>query len=110
LKTKRLTLLTPLSLDSPEPAIGGKGRRRSIPAPRNLRAAECLSKLAAEATALTDADWLMLKPHAGWASETFRDGITQAARAVGFQNKITDLRSYVEHLLHILAQPQSIAA
>lgn len=78
--------------------------------PRNARASDCLSKLAAEAIALTDEDWLQLKPHAGWASETFRDGITQAARAVGFQNKITDLHSYVQHLLHVLTQTQSIAA
>ena len=55
--------------------------------PRNLRAAECLSKLAAEAAALTEEDWLQLKPHAGWASETFRDAITQTARAVGFQKR-----------------------
>ena len=78
--------------------------------PRNARAADCLTKLATEATMLTDADWLQLKPYAGWASETFRDGITQAARAVGFQNKITDLHSYVQHLLHVLSQTQSVAA
>jgi hypothetical protein len=78
--------------------------------PRNARATDCLTKLATDATELTDEDWLQLKPHAGWASETFRDGITQAARAVGFQNKITNLHTYVLHLLHVLSQTQSIAA
>src|SRR5450432_3314606 len=70
--------------------------------PRNVRAADCLTKLAADASTLTDSDWLQLKPHAGWASETFRDAITQAARAAGFRMKIADLHSYVEHLLEVL--------
>ena len=71
---------------------------------------DCLSKLAINASTLTDSDWLQLKPHAGWASERFRDAITRAARAVGFQKKITDLHSYVEHLLGVLSEPQSSVA
>jgi hypothetical protein len=78
--------------------------------PRNARAADRLAKLAADANTLTDDDWLLLKPNAGWASERFRGAITQAARAVGFQKKITDLHSYVQHLLDVLSQPQSVAA
>jgi hypothetical protein len=78
--------------------------------PRNVRAEDCLSKLAADAASLTDDDWQRLKPHAGWASETFRDGITQAARSVGFQNKITNLNSYIERLLDVLSQSQSNVA
>lgn len=78
--------------------------------PRNARAADCLSKLADEATMLTDEDWLLLKPSAGWASETFRNAITEAARAVGFRNKIMNLPSYVQHLLYVLSQSQSVAA
>ncbi len=77
---------------------------------RNTRAADCLAKLAADVSTLTDSDWLLLKPHAGWASERFRNAITQAARSVGFQNKITDLHSYVVHLLEVLSQSESIAA
>jgi len=78
--------------------------------PRNLRAAESLSKLAADASNLNDGDWLQLKPHAGWASETFRDAITESARAVGFQKKITNLHSYAQHLMDVLSKSKSIAA
>ncbi len=78
--------------------------------PRNLRAVDCLTKLATDATALTDDDWLKLKPHAGWASESFRGAITESARAAGFQKKITDLHSYVQHLLNVLSESNSIAA
>ena len=78
--------------------------------PRNVRAADCLSKLAVEASTLTDSDWQRLKPHAGWASETFRDGITMAARAVGFRMKIADLHTYVDHLLEVLSKSDSVAA
>jgi hypothetical protein len=77
---------------------------------RNVRAVDCLTKLAADAASLSDDDWQRLKPHAGWACERFRDAITQAARAVGFQKKISDLHSYVAHLLEVLAQSQSVAA
>lgn len=78
--------------------------------PRNVRAVDCLTKLAADAAALTDDDWLKLKPHAGWASEHFREAISESARAVGFQKKIINLHSYVQHLMDVLSKSKSIAA
>jgi hypothetical protein len=77
--------------------------------PRNARAAECLAKLAIDATALSDGAWLQLQQHCGWASERWREAISQAARAVGFQQKIKDLPSFVAHLLDVLSQ-SSVAA
>ena len=78
--------------------------------PRNARATDCLSRLAIEANTLSDDDWQALKPHAGWASERFREAISQTARTVKFQNKITNLGSFVKHLVDALSQPQSNAA
>jgi hypothetical protein len=40
--------------------------------PRNLRAAECLGKLAIDAKDLSDNDFALLKPYCGWASELWR--------------------------------------
>ncbi len=73
--------------------------------PRNVRAAECLLKLATDATELSDGAWSQLQPHCGWASERWREAISQAARAVGFAHKIKDLSSFVKHLLDALSQP-----
>jgi hypothetical protein len=67
--------------------------------PRNGRAAECLSKLAIDASKLTDSAWLQLKPHSGWASEPWREAISQTARLVGFKQKINDLPSFVTTLI-----------
>ena len=78
--------------------------------PRNHKAAECLSRLAADANTLSESAWFELKPHAGWASERFREAISETARSVGFQHKITDLHSYVRQLLSVLSQPQSNVA
>ncbi len=79
--------------------------------PRNGRAAECLTKLATDAAALSDEDWLRLKPHVGgWANEHWRDAITEAGRAVGFKQKIIDLSSFVDHLVFVLSKPSSVAA
>jgi hypothetical protein len=41
---------------------------------RNGRAADCLAKLAAEASYLTDDAWLQLKPHFGWAIRKLSGG------------------------------------
>jgi hypothetical protein len=77
--------------------------------PRNARAAECLSRLAIEAAGLSDGAWLLLQPHCGWANERWREAISQAARAAGFQHKIKDLPSFVNHLLDVLSQPRVAA-
>jgi hypothetical protein len=70
--------------------------------PRNGRAAECLVGLATDATKLSDNDWSQLKPHCGWASEPWREAISQTARMVGFKNKITGLPSFVSSLIGVL--------
>jgi hypothetical protein len=77
---------------------------------RNLRAAETLNKLATDALGLSDEQWLCLKPHfGGWASETWRNGLTQAARQVGFFHRAKDLDSFIKVLVHQLSQ-LSVAA
>jgi len=76
---------------------------------RNLRGADCLRKLAAEVSQLTDEDWKLLQPYYGWASEPFREAVSTAARAVAFKHKIKDIPSFVKHLLDVLSQP-SVAA
>jgi hypothetical protein len=70
--------------------------------PRNGRAAECLSALATDATELADEDFALLKPHCNWASEVWREGISQTARMVGFQYKIKDMPSFVKTLMGVL--------
>jgi hypothetical protein len=71
---------------------------------RNIRAADCLSKLATEASQLSDDAWSQLQPHYGWASERFREAISQTARLVGFKHKIKDVPSFVKHLLEVLSE------
>lgn len=77
--------------------------------PRNARSGECLTKFAIDAAELSDADWLRLQPYAGWASESWRESISIAARQVGFTKKIKDFPSIVDHLLDVLSE-QSVAA
>ena len=70
--------------------------------PRNGRAAECLAELATDASELSDDAWSQLKPHCGWASESWREAISQTARLVGFKHKIKDLPSFVKTLMGVL--------
>jgi hypothetical protein len=77
--------------------------------PRNSRASDCLKTLAVDAPQLTDADWRRLQPYAGWASESWRESISVAARQVGFTRKIKDFSSFVDHLLEVLAQSSAAA-
>jgi small-conductance mechanosensitive channel len=79
---------------------------------RNAVASQCLATLATEAShKLTHDEWLQLKPHSGWANETFREAISEATRAVGFTSTIKDFHSFIEHLLEVLSQlPHSVAA
>jgi hypothetical protein len=70
--------------------------------PRNARAAECLAELATHTAELSDDAWSQLQPHCGWASEPWREAISQTARAVGFQHKIKDLPSFVKTLIGVL--------
>jgi hypothetical protein len=80
-------------------------------APRNLRAAETLNKLATESANLTDQQWLCLKSYfGGWASETWRNALTQTARQVGFFHRCRDLDSFISVLTHQLSQSNVAAA
>jgi hypothetical protein len=74
---------------------------------RNARAVDLLAKLANETPALSNEDWLRLRPHSGWANERFREAISDAARAVGFQHKIKDLPDFVSHLVRVLSESQT---
>jgi hypothetical protein len=71
---------------------------------RNTRANSYLLKLANEASQLNDEDWRLLQSHYGWASERFREAVSQTARLVAFQHKIKDLQSFVAHLIDVLSQ------
>jgi hypothetical protein len=78
---------------------------------RNLRAAETLNKLAADAVNLTDSQWESLKPYfGGWASETWRNGLTGVARQIGFSHRGKDLESFIKVLVSQLSQSTSVAA
>jgi hypothetical protein len=70
--------------------------------PRNLAAAASLAVLATQTGNLTDEDWIQIKPHCGWASETWREAISQAARRVSFSHNIRDFPSFVECLIGVL--------
>jgi hypothetical protein len=70
--------------------------------PRNARAAECLAVLATDASELSDNEFSLLKPYCGWASEPWREAISQTARLVGFQHKIKDMPSFVKTLVGAL--------
>jgi hypothetical protein len=60
---------------------------------RNAKAAKSLTSLASDVAALSDNDWIRLKPHSGWASEHWRRSISDAARAVGFKEAIRGPRN-----------------
>jgi hypothetical protein len=70
--------------------------------PRNGRAAECLAELATGTAELTDEAWSQLQPHFDWGSESWREAISQTARLVEFQQKITTLPAFVNSLIRVL--------
>lgn len=75
--------------------------------PRNMRAFETLEKLAVDAANLTDEQWADLKPHfGGWASEKWRNGLSQAARSVGFHHRAKDFGIFTK----VLVEQLSLAA
>jgi hypothetical protein len=63
--------------------------------PRNLRASEMLEQLATDAANLTDEQFTDLQPHFGWSSQTWRDGVVQAARLVGFAQRNATFNSFI---------------
>jgi hypothetical protein len=70
--------------------------------PRNAKAAETLNQLAVDAANLTDEQWNVLQPYFGWASQTWRDGLVQAARLVGFAHRNTNFASFVRSVVRQL--------
>jgi hypothetical protein len=70
---------------------------------RNVKAAKILDRLAVEAINLTDAQWLELSPYFGWASETWRNGLNQASRQIGFFHRAGDLDVFVKILIQNLS-------
>jgi hypothetical protein len=70
-----------------------------------MRAAETLEKLAVDVGDLSDEQWSALKPHfsGGWASEKWRDGLSQAARSVGFHHRAKDFNFFAKVLVQQLS-------
>jgi hypothetical protein len=104
--------------DSIAHELGGTAKWRKVTAAkypddssRNIRASETLNKLAADAVNLTDSQWESLKPYfGGWASETWRNGLTQVARQIGFSHRGKDLESFISVLARQMSQSTSVAA
>ncbi|WFT94385.1 hypothetical protein QA633_40055 [Bradyrhizobium barranii] len=78
--------------------------------PRNARASTRLDQLAADVANLTDDQWTALQPYFNWASENWRDSLSQAARQVGFHNRSGDLDYFIRSLVQNLSVSKSIAA
>ena len=70
---------------------------------RNARAAKTLDRLAEGAESLTDDHWLKLQPYYSWASETWRNGVNQTARQVGFHHRAGDIEYFIKALLQNLS-------
>jgi hypothetical protein len=73
---------------------------------RNIRAAETLERLAANAANLTDENWQELSPHFS-SSDAWRKGLSQTSRQVGFWHRAKNLDAFVNVLAHNLS---SVAA
>jgi hypothetical protein len=71
--------------------------------PRNIRAAETLDKLAVDAIAMTDDQFLLLKDHFDWDSLLWRNALSQASRQIGFHNRSKDFGAFVRALAHELS-------
>jgi predicted aminopeptidase len=76
---------------------------------RNINAAEMLDQLAIDAAHLSDDQWNDLRVHFGWASQTWRDGLIQAARLVGFAHKSKDFDAFMRLVVRQLS-PVGLAA
>jgi hypothetical protein len=69
---------------------------------RNTKAAGMLDQLAIDAATLSDGQWTDLQKHFGWASQTWRDGLVQAARSVGFAHRNSSFDSFVRTVVRQL--------
>jgi hypothetical protein len=103
IETEKVDVIDSLTIGLNRTALWRKKMAAKFPTdPRNARAAECLTTLAVDAAELTDKDFELLKPHCNWASESWREAISQAGRMAGFQHKIKDLPSFVACLVAVL--------
>jgi hypothetical protein len=66
---------------------------------RNLAAATSLAVFAKQTAELTDDAWSQIQPHCGWASESWREAISQVARRVNFSHHIRDFSTFVACLI-----------
>jgi hypothetical protein len=78
--------------------------------PRIARAADTLDKLAVDATAMTDSQFQSLEKYFSWDSIQWRNGLSLAARQIGFHNRSSDFRSFIRALVHELSLSSRIAA
>jgi hypothetical protein len=77
--------------------------------PGNIRAAKMLNQLALDAASMTDEQWSKLESRFNWSSGIWRNGLSEAARQVGFGHRARDFESFVNALvLHVA--PSSVAA
>lgn len=75
---------------------------------RNIQAAILLDKLAVDIAYLTDEQWAELTPHfGGWASENWRNGLSLAARQVGFHNRAKHISFFLKALVESLSSVAS---
>jgi hypothetical protein len=70
---------------------------------RNVKAAKILDRLAVDAINLTDTQWLALSAYFGWASQTWRNGLNQTSRQIGFCHRASDLDIFVKILIQNLS-------
>jgi hypothetical protein len=87
-----------------------KGISANFNDPRNLRAAETLNKLAADAAGMTEEQYLSLKEFFDWESLSWRNAVSQATRQVGFHNRSKDFGAFVRSLVHELSLASRVAA
>ena len=76
---------------------------------RNGKAAEMLDQLAIDSANLTDEQWAELKPHFGWSSQTWRGGLIQAAKLVGFAHRNRSFESFVKLIVRQLPTQRAAA-
>jgi hypothetical protein len=76
---------------------------------RNEKASKTLDRLAAEASNLTDAQFLELSPHFDWGSGAWRNALNLTARSVGFHHRAANLDMFVKILIQNLP-PVTVAA
>ncbi|MCK1459601.1 hypothetical protein IVB34_14690 [Bradyrhizobium sp. 2] len=78
--------------------------------PRNARASTWLDQLAADVVDMSDAQWEDLKPYYSWASESWRNGLNQSTKQIGFYHRSGDLAFFIEALVRNLSPLSSVAA